>query len=161
MSFCKKLFDFLQDWLLKNPSVKLLKEWELSLEIAKNNMFNDLYNASEYWPWVLAKAFKEDGEKNIGESMGEFVTKNLFSRISDYSIGEITPDSSVDICVESVLEGERCYYYSDTSINSTTSFKTGDILKKGVHKYAFFMYFYPEAKGIFRRCGFSLCLVQS
>lgn len=36
----EKLFDFLQDWLLKNPSVKLLKEWELSLESAKNNMFN-------------------------------------------------------------------------------------------------------------------------
>ena len=78
-----KLFDFLKEWLKKNPSVKLLKEWEISLEIAKNNMFNELYNASEYWPWVLAKTYKEDGERNIGDSMGEFVTKNLLSRISE------------------------------------------------------------------------------
>lgn len=126
----EKLFEFLEGWLLKNPSVKLLKEWEISLEIAKNNMFNDLYNASEYWPWVLAKTYKEDEEKNIGESMGEFVTKNLLSRISDYYIEEIIPDSSVDISVEAVLEGERCYYYPDSSITTMTSFKTGDILKR-------------------------------
>lgn len=127
----EKLFDFLEKWLLNNPSVKLLKEWETSLEIAKNNMFNDMYNASEYWPWVLAKAYKEDGEKNIGEAMGEFVTKNLLSRISDYVIEELEPDSSVDISVEAVLEGERCYYYSNGTIDKNTSFKTGDILKKG------------------------------
>ncbi len=127
----EKLFEFLEKWLLNNPSVKLLKEWEMSLEIAKNNMFNDMYNASEYWPWVLAKTYKEDGEKNIGEAMGEFVTKNLLSRISDYVIEELEPDGSVDISVEAVLEGERCYYYSNGTIDKTTSFKTGDILKKG------------------------------
>lgn len=125
----EKLFDFLKEWLLKNPSVKLLKEWELSLEIAKNNMFNDLYNASEYWPWVLAKTYKEDGEKDIGESMGEFVTKNLLSRISDYAIEEVSPDGDVNICIENVLEGERCYYYQDTQITSDSTFRTGDILK--------------------------------
>lgn len=126
----EKLFEFLEKWLLNNPSVKLLKEWETSLEIAKNNMFNDMYNASEYWPWVLAKTYKEDGEKNIGEAMGEFVTKNLLSRISDYGIEELEPDGSVDISVEAVLEGERCYYYSNGTIDKDTSFKTGDILKK-------------------------------
>lgn len=130
-----KLFYFLKEWLKKNPSVKLLKEWEISLEIAKNNMFNELYNASEYWPWVLAKTYKEDGEKNIGESMGEFVTKNLLSRISDYDIEELVTDSSVDISVEAVLEGERCYSYSNNQIDNTTSFKTGDILKKGSKLY--------------------------
>lgn len=127
----EKLFEFLEKWLLNNPSVKLLKEWETSLEIAKNNMFNDMYNASEYWPWVLAKAYKEDGEKNIGEAMGEFVTKNLLSRISEYDIKEMLPDNNININVEEVLEGERCYYYSETSINSDTSFKTGDIIKRG------------------------------
>lgn len=131
----EKLFDFLEGWLQRNPSVKLLKEWEISLEIAKNSMFNDLYNASEYWPWVLAKTYKEDGEKNIGESMGEFVTKNLLSRISEYSIDESVPDASVDISVEAVLEGERCYYYSNVNIDKMTSFKTGDILKKGSKLY--------------------------
>lgn len=120
----------MKEWLKKNPSVKLLKEWEISLEIAKNNMFNELYNASEYWPWVLAKTYKEDGERNIGDSMGEFVTKNLLSRISEYDIEDVTPDSNVDIRVEDVLEGERCYYYHDTKINSNTAFKTGDILKR-------------------------------
>ena len=125
-----KLFDFLKGWLQNNPSVKLLKEWEISLEVAKNNMFNELYNVSEYWPWVLAKTYKEDGERNIGDSMGEFVTKNLLSRISEYDIEDVTPDSNVDIRVEDVLEGERCYYYHDTKINSNTAFKTGDILKR-------------------------------
>lgn len=43
-----RLFDFLKGWLQNNPSVKLLKEWEISLEVAKNSMFNELYNASEY-----------------------------------------------------------------------------------------------------------------
>lgn len=127
----EKLFDFLKDWLLKNPSVKLLKEWEKSIEIAKNNMFNELYNASEYWPWVLSKAYKEDGEKNIGESMGEFVTKNLLSRISEYCIEDVMPDANVDIDVAAVLEGERCLFYQDNRVTSQTAFKTGDILKKG------------------------------
>lgn len=130
----EKLFDFLKEWLLNNPSVKLLKEWEQSLETAKNNMFNALYNSSEYWPWVLAKAYKEDGEKNIGESMGEFVTKNLLSRISEYYIEDVTPDANVDIDVATVLEGERCLYYQDNMVTSQTAFKTGDILKKG-HKW--------------------------
>lgn len=126
----EKIFDFLTEWLLKNPSVKLLKEWEKSLEIAKNHMFNELYNASEYWPWVLAKTYHEDGEKDIGESMGEFVTKNLLSRISEYCIEDVIADANVDIDVATVLEGERCLYYQDNAVTSQTSFKTGDILKK-------------------------------
>lgn len=126
----EKIFDFLAEWLFKNPSVKLLKEWEKALEIAKNNMFNALYNASEYWPWVLAKTYKEDGEKNIGESMGEFVTKNLLSRISEYNIEEVIPDANVDIDVATVLEGERCFYYQDNTVTDQTAFKTGDILLK-------------------------------
>lgn len=130
----EKIFDFLTEWLLKNPSVKLLKEWEKSLEIAKNNMFNELYNASEYWPWVLAKTYHEDGEKDIGESMGEFVTKNLLSRISEYCIEDVIADVNVDIDVATVLEGERCLYYQDNAVTSQTAFKTGDILKKG-HKW--------------------------
>ena len=126
----EKIFDFLKEWLMKNPSVKLLKEWEKTLEIAKNNMFNALYSASEYWPWVLAKAYKEDEEKNIGESMGEFVTKNLLSRISEYDIEEVIPDANVDIDVATVLEGERCFYYQNNIVTDQTAFKTGDILKK-------------------------------
>lgn len=126
----EKLFDFLKEWLLKNPSVKLLKEWEKSLEIAKNNMFNELYNASEYWPWVLARIYKEDGEKNIGESMGEFITKNLLSRISEYYIEDVIPEDNVNIDVATVLEGERCFYYQNNMVTDQTAFKTGDILKK-------------------------------
>lgn len=125
------IFEFLENWLKKNPSVKLLKEWELSLNDAKNKMFNDLYLTSEYWPWALVKSYKKDGEKNIGESIGEFVTKNLLSRISSYQIEEMVPDCNADINIGKVLEGERCFYYEDTWIEQNTSFKTGDILERG------------------------------
>ena len=124
------IFSFLNNWLEKNPSVKLMKEWEISIENVKNKMFTDLYKTSEYWPCVLAKNFKEDEEQNIPEAMGEFVTKNLLSRICDYDISEIADGENAEVDMEVVLEGERCYHYENTTVGRTTAFKTGDILQK-------------------------------
>lgn len=125
------IFEFLHKWLEKNPSVKLMKEWEISIENVKNKMFSDLYKTSEYWPCVLAKTFRADREQNIPEAMGEFVTRNLLSRICDYNISEIVEGENADIDMEVVLEGERCYHYENANIKATTAFKTGDILQKG------------------------------
>lgn len=125
------IFSFLHNWLEKNPSVKLMKEWEMSIEKVKNKMFTDLYTTSEYWPCVLAKNFNEDQERNVPEAMGEFVTKNLLSRICDYSISEIAHGEDAEVDLEMVLEGERCYHYENTTVEATTAFKTGDVLQKG------------------------------
>lgn len=130
----KKIYSFLDNWLIKNPSVKLLKEWEKSIETAKNKMFNDLYVESEYWPCVIAKNFTED-RVNPGNAIGEFLTKNLLSRISDYNISAIENNAHESVDLERVLDGERCFYYDSKEITKDTVFFTGDILLLGDKYY--------------------------
>lgn len=94
-------------------------------------MFQELYKASEHWPNILYESFTDDcADANFNnQEMGDFITKNLLSRIDKFSF-DLSAPTSYD-AIEKVLEGERMQKYTEEDIVETTPFRTGDIIKVG------------------------------
>jgi hypothetical protein len=77
------LFKVLSEWMLKAPSVYVLKKWERNYERAKNELFLDVYDKTVLWPLVLWTTYKED---NIDGSLelGNLIGRNLLSRMTPF-----------------------------------------------------------------------------
>jgi hypothetical protein len=138
----KKLYKVINDWLDACPSINVMKDWELSINGAKSNLFKEFYQADVNWPKVLYKTYGEDYKDStdtndtyanhsdhINNEIGQFITKNLLSRIPQFvfSVDENYPDSTN---ISEVLGGERFFKYGDQTITANTIFKTGDIIKR-------------------------------
>jgi hypothetical protein len=73
------LFEEIEKWVKETPSIYVLKEWEVSLNSAKRNLFHDFYILHPEWPLALAKAFNIDGA-DMDYELGGFIYKNLSAR---------------------------------------------------------------------------------
>jgi len=104
------LLQKLKEWIEKTPSIYVLKEWELSLQQAKNSLFWDFYNINPNWTNVLRKAFLEDGTDENYE-LGDMIYKNIIARtISTEFDKKIINNNITDIPqkdLRKVLECER------------------------------------------------------
>ena len=127
----EKIFNILNHWIVNNPSIKTMKAWEGAIDRAKEKLFSDLYNESEYWPLVLWHSFETDGD-DTNEELGQFLSRNLFSRASNtYSFEKIglNETKEIDVNLLKVLDGERTFYYTDSNITDNTILYTGDIFE--------------------------------
>jgi len=125
------LFKIINQWLANNPSIKIMKAWESVIDSAKEKLFSDLYDESEYWPLVLWRNFETDGD-DVNEELGQFLSRNLFSRASDtYSFEkiELSETKKLDVNLLKILDGERTFYYTDSIIADDTLLHTGDIFE--------------------------------
>lgn len=124
-----KIFEVINNWLNKNPSIKTMKSWENSIDKAKEKLFSDLYNESEYWPLILYQSFETDGD-DPNEEMGQFLSRNLFSRVSEtYAFEKFSCTELNDIDILKILNGERTFYYKNDAIEDNTLLHTGDIFE--------------------------------
>jgi hypothetical protein len=106
----KKLFNTINKWITKTPSVYVLKAWEKEYKKSKNKLFYDFYEMSPNWPIVLWESFADDGA-NMSLELGEVITRNLCSRMAPFAFdnkildkpGKRAPKDEV----RKVLEGER------------------------------------------------------
>jgi len=76
----KKLFNTINEWIKKTPSIYVLKAWEKEYKKSKNKLFHDFYAMSPNWPRVLWKTFSDDGT-NMSLELGEVISRNLCSRM--------------------------------------------------------------------------------
>lgn len=126
----KDVFSQIREWLMKNPSIYVLKKWEAEYQNAKNDLFLNFYKRSPLWPKVLWKAYLEDG---IDASRGivEVITKNVSSRMAAFdfekSLLEDVTEFDRPTEVRSVLEGERFIRVDQLKANEIF---TGDIFIK-------------------------------
>ena len=106
----KNLFHVIGDWLSKNPSVYVLKEWEREYQKCKNKLFSDFQDLSPVWPQIIWKNIDDDGGHKSFE-LGELISRNLHTRMTPFQFddellkkncGEIERDE-----LRRVLEGER------------------------------------------------------
>lgn len=127
----ERIFSFINEWLNNNCAITVLKKWEKTITAAKNKMFTELYTANEYWPKVIYKTFKEDNNNDCffaNQEMGEFITKNLLSRIDEFKFDLEDLEECTDL--EKVLEGERIMKYPTENVTNESIFHTGDIFEK-------------------------------
>ena len=104
------MFDEIEAWMKKNPSVYVLKEWEKEYEKAKSLLFRDFYDLSPAWPKILWDNFSADGV-NTSMELGEVITRNLRTRMAPFQFDgtffegiDYVPDKNE---IRRVLEGER------------------------------------------------------
>ncbi len=117
-----ELFSAIADWTKEMPSVYVLKEWALAAKKAQNSMFNELYSYSPNWTQIIWNMLKADSRDSQRE-FGDFITKQLVNRISDYSFEEDMINSDKPVSADellSVVEGERYIKYTQSQSQAYT-----------------------------------------
>ncbi len=142
-----KLFDEIENWLKQTPSIYVLKEWEKSLNDAKNKLFWDFYNINHKWPSVLQKTFQDDGS-DVNYELGNFILKNIIARTEpiqfDEDILKIEDSDLTQDEIRKVLEAER--FIKNDSLPPNIPF-TGDLFE--IAKYEIDKDSQKEKKKIF------------
>ncbi len=132
-----KLFRTLEKWIKDNPSIYVLKKWEMQYRVAKTQLFKDFYSMSPFWPNILWKNFREDGV-NMAQELGEIITKNIYSRMAPFSFNDNTLKKRSKIPskteIRSVLEGERFIRKDQMDSNSIASGDLFEIKENGKKK---------------------------
>lgn len=86
------LFSELANWVKRTPSIYVLKEWDYNVSKAISILFNDLYQISPSWPYILSKNYSNDIGVDISEGNNEIcdlINRNLFSRCSPISLNHV------------------------------------------------------------------------
>ncbi|MGD8455721.1 MAG: hypothetical protein PVF83_04985 [Anaerolineales bacterium] len=128
------IFDVLNDWISKNSSIYVLKNWEKSIHKAKNNLFWSFYDIAPSWPKIMTQTIKKD-DQDLDMELGAMITKNMISRVDNYGFEEerlIGQDPVSEEDVKKVLEGEK--------------FIDGKLLNKE-YSYNGDIYFHAECEG--------------
>lgn len=138
-----KLFEAIENWIKTTPSIYVLKEWELTLKKAKNNLFWDFYEISSDWPEILQKSFENDGVNKHYE-LNSLIYKNLLARTFyvsfDDEILKVDDESITKEDLRKILECER-FLTKDLPDNTPA---TGDIFKITGQSYKYLINVRPD-----------------
>lgn len=130
-----KMFDEIEAWIKKSPSIYVLKEWEKEYGKAKGRLFRDFYNLSPAWPKILWDNFSTDGV-NMSRELGEVITRNLHTRMAPFEFDGSFFDSLEHVVdkgeIRSVLEGER--FIDNAGLHGNT-IAAGDVFDLDGHLF--------------------------
>lgn len=127
------MFDKVNDWLKKTPSIYVTQKWKTVYLDAINGMALDMRAASPYWPNLLWNNYESDGV-NPSEEISSLINQNTLSRIQPVEFDkEIL--SVKKTCDEQILKRllERQRFISNEYLGDSSS--TGDIYKWGQKYY--------------------------
>jgi len=112
-----RLYEVLEEWARKTPSVLTLKTWEKNYLRAANDLFIDLQNRTPYWPVLLWQTFGEDGvppavEMNrllnrLVEARSELLDLDLTPFVEQVEAQRKQNEADYRASMHKVLEGER------------------------------------------------------
>lgn len=125
----EELFSTIETWIRSVPSVYVLKEWERVISESKDKMFLELNGYSPRWVSIIWDMLQQD-TKDHHYAFGEFVTRNLNNRVSEYSFEEEILRTQEETSIEElqkVVQGERYIIYDRQPVLAYT----GDLFKKG------------------------------
>ena len=148
----ENLFEIIKEWILKHPTIYLIKKWEMMFNETKSKTFWHLYNRSSLWPKILAKSYKDD-KINISENFNDTIYRLIKARSKlkglDENIFEIS--SGEEFNQKEVSDVIRGLTYIDSGFLDNNDVKLGDIFKND-KKY--FLNIRPECDTIMGRPSF-------
>lgn len=121
------VFDKVNEWLKKTPSIYVTQKWKTAYLDAINEMALDMRVASPYWPNLLWTCYNSDGV-NPSEEISSLINQNALSRIQPIEFDkEIL--SIKKTCDEHILKNllERQRFMRNEYLGDLSS--TGDIYK--------------------------------
>lgn len=74
------MFDKVNEWLKKTPSIYVIQKWKTAYLDAINGMALDMRAASPFWPNLLWNCYTSDGV-NPSEEISSLINQNALSRI--------------------------------------------------------------------------------
>ena len=143
------MFNKVAEWLKETLSIYVLKEWELTLNKVKNELFWDFYGINQEWPKILWKAY-EDDSVNMSNELGELITRNLIARMTPFTFeSDIIGKGGNGVSkkdIRKIMEGERFIkqvYLDKNEIH------TGDIFREKYNdntqsKYRYWLNIRPQ-----------------
>lgn len=156
-------FSIIENWLKSTPSVYVLKEWENTLNTAKNNLFWDFYTINHYWPDYLIRTYKSDGG-DVNYELNSFIYKNLLARTNPINFDEdVLKIDNSNITKDDFRKILECERYLKKNLSDFPF--TGDIFKeefeekeKDKKKYRYFINIRPECDIVRQRNVELYCL---
>lgn len=121
------MFDKVNEWLKKTPSIYVTQKWKTAYLDAINGMALDMREASPFWPNLLWTCYKNDGV-NPSEEISSLINQNALSRIQPVEFDEEIL-SIEKTCDEHLLKNllERQCFMRNEYLGDLSS--TGDIYK--------------------------------
>lgn len=130
----EQLFQSIEEWLMKMPSIYAMKEWDNVFQKTKNKMFREWYQYAPQWVSVIWNMLKEDSSE-VQDEFGEFLTRNIINRIPAFHFEEdlfaLEGKSGIEE-LRKVIERERYIEYSE---NIPEQAYTGDLFKDTKYYY--------------------------
>ncbi len=124
----EQLFQCIEEWLTKMPSIYAMKEWDSVFQKTKNKMFREWHQYAPQWVSVIWNMLKEDSSE-VQDEFGEFLTRNIVNRIQEFHFEEalFKLEGKNDVGeLRKVIERERYIEYQD---NIPDQAYTGDLFK--------------------------------
>lgn len=127
------VFDVINAWLRKVPSMYVIQKWRSAYFRAMNNMALDLGKSSSYWPNILWNCYAKDGV-NPSEEIASLINQNILSRIKPVEFDSDILGEYKDYEIDTLREvlTKRCFI-DNTFLGK--DFSTGDLFKKGGKYY--------------------------
>ena len=121
------MFDKVNEWLKKTPSIYVTQKWKTAYLEAINGMALDMREASPFWPNLLWNCYTDDGV-NPSEEISSLINQNALSRIQPVEFDENIL-SGRKACDEHILKSllERQCFMRNEYLGGLSS--TGDIYK--------------------------------
>ena len=122
------MFDKVNEWLKKTPSIYVTQKWKTAYLDAINGMALDMREASPFWPNLLWNCYTDDGV-NPSEEISSLINQNALSRIQPVEFDENIL-SGRKACDEHILKSllERQCFMRNEYLGGLSS--TGDIYKR-------------------------------
>ena len=121
------MFDKVNEWLKKTPSIYVTQKWKTAYLEAINGMALDMREASPFWPNLLWNCYTSDGV-NPSEEISSLINQNALSRILPVEFDQNIL-SGRKACDEHILKSllERQCFMRNEYLGGLSS--TGDIYK--------------------------------
>ena len=121
------MFDKVNEWLKKTPSIYVTQKWKTAYLEAINGMALDMREASPFWPNLLWNCYTSDGV-NPSEEISSLINQNALSRILPVEFNQNIL-SGRKACDEHILKSllERQCFMRNEYLGGLSS--TGDIYK--------------------------------
>lgn len=121
------MFDKVNEWLKKTPSIYVTQKWKTAYLEAINGMALDMREASPFWPNLLWSCYTSDGV-NPSEEISSLINQNALSRILPIEFDQNIL-SGRKACDENILKSllERQCFMRNEYLGGLSS--TGDIYK--------------------------------
>lgn len=149
------MFDVVNAWLRKVPSMYVIQKWKSVYLHAINNMAVDLSKTSNSWPSILWNCYVKDGV-NPSEEIASLINQNVLSRIKpvefDSSILGEYKEYEIDTLRDILTK--RCFI-DNTFLGK--DFSTGDLFKK---KRKYYLNVRPECDCVEREGKCELYLLK-